>query len=213
MTRKLFSLMLALLLALSLTAALAEDFDGFYDFNAPYGLDTDINLILTPDGHGRLINSTSSICFDFTVEDGRLVPTTDADKLTLELGENGRITATVANIPIEFIKREEVVGGEAIVGTWMITGLQSGLTTYTPETLAQVGLQVDAIFYPSGAVTWHAVTDSDSTVAQGWGVDDEGFYVHNGDVVMRVAMDGDTLELIHPGNGTGAVKYSFSRAE
>ena len=215
MTCKLFPLMLALVLALSLTAALAEDFDGFYDFDATYGLDTDINLILTPDGHGRLINSTSSINFDFTVEDNRLVPTVDADKLTLELDGNGRVTATVTGIPLQFIKRADVDGGEDIVGTWSATGMESGGITYGSEMLTLAGIRLDATFYPSGAVSWHAVTDSDSTLAQGWGVDGEGFYVHNGAALLRLTLDGDTLTLVHPGDGNsqGEVKYIFERAE
>ena len=93
MTRKLLSLVMALMLALGLAGALAEGFEGFYDYDAPYGLDTDINLILTPDGHGRLINSSGSVSFDFTEEDGRLVP--DSDQLALEL-DGDRATATVA---------------------------------------------------------------------------------------------------------------------
>ena len=211
MTRKLLSLMLALLLALGLTAALAEDFDGFYDFDAPYGLDTDINLILTPDGHGRLINSTSSVNFDFAVEGDRLVP--ESDQLTLELNGNGRVTASVTGIAIDFIKRADVAGGEDIVGTWSITGMESGGITYSADMLTLAGLKLDVTFYPSGAVSWHAVTDSDSTLAQGWGADDEGFYVNNGDVIVRAELEGDTLTLIHPGNGRGEVKYRFARAD
>lgn len=213
MTRKFFSLILALLLALSLTAALAEDFDGFYDFDAPYGLDTDINLILTPDGHGRLINSTSSVNFDFAVEGDRLVP--ESDQLTLELNGNGRVTASVTGIAIDFIKRADVAGGEDIVGTWSITGMESGGITYSADMLTLAGLKLDVTFYPSGAVSWHAVTDSDSTVAQGWGVDGTDFYVHNGDARLRLALDGDTLTLVHPGDGAsqGEVKYTFGRAQ
>ena len=207
MTRNLLPLMLALLLALGLTGALAEGFEGFYDLDAPYGLDTDINMILTPDGHGRLINSSGSVNFDFTEQDGRLVP--NHDQLALELNGD-RVTATVAGTLLEFVKRPDVVGGEAIAGAWKIIGMDNSGIHYDT---AALGLSVDAVLYPSGAVSWHAVTDSDSTVAQGWGVDGEGFYMKNGDATLRLLPEDDTLKCIYPDTGRGEVTYTFVRGE
>ena len=207
MTRKLLSLVMALMLALGLAGALAEAFEGFYDFDAPYGLDTDINLILTPDGHGRLINSSGSVSFDFTEEDGRLVP--DSDQLLLVVNGD-RALATVAGMSLEFVRRADVEGGEAVVGAWKIVGMDNNGIHYDT---AAIGVSVEAVFYPSGAVSWHAVTDSDSTLAQGWGVDGVGFYMKNGDTTIRILPEDDTLTLVYPDTGRGEVTYTFVRGE
>ena len=190
--------------------AAAETAAGFYDYEAVYGRDPDINLILTPKGHGRLINRTSSVNFDFTVENGQIVPS--SPELSLTVTGEDEVTVEISGMSLVFRRRPPVTDGEVLTGSWEAVGLR-GRGTVMDETMLRLsGIRIYFTAYPSGAIDWYALTDSESELAQGWGRDGEGLYVKNGDSTMRCTVDGNLLTMTMNTRGITA-EYDFRRAE
>ena len=211
MFRRAFILVLAILMLCTLfCAALAEDdFSGFYDVSMYGQIVPDINLILTPGGHGRLINSTDSVTFDYTIENG--LPVTETSEMELIPGENSmrmHFASDDLDITLDFVKRDDVQDDMGFIGSWVMCGLEGNGQVYSKDVLATLGISGDMQVYANGAIDWHAITNEESRVAQGWGVDDQGIYIKNGAFVARITVDGDTVKM----EANGAV-YQFERAD
>ena len=155
------------------------DVTGFYDLELLGERNTDITLILTPGGYGRMSNSTSSITFDYEIRDGQIVPDTDED-ISITLGEDGSVTFHYDYLDLVFVKRESVAGSPRMTGRWKATQMSVNGATIESALLEILGLGIDFTAYDDGTVDWHSVSDSEDWIAQGWGIDEEGLYLYNG---------------------------------
>ena len=151
---------------------------GFYDSEILGERDTDITLILSPGGHGRLSNSTSSITFDYQYKNGQFL--LDTNDYTLAPKAEGIVLLQSSYMDITFVKRTPVTGKQSIVGRWKATGMSSNGMTYSQGMLSVLGLDIEFSAYQDGTIDWHAISDRESYLAQGWGVDSKGLYIYNG---------------------------------
>ena len=174
----------------------AEDLFGYYDCELLGELDPDIVLILTPGGHGRLSNSTSSVTFDYDLSNGRIVP--DTDQITLSPDGTGRILCHTDYLDITFVRRPPVSGNWDLTGSWSLTEMEGSGSHYSSSSLKLLGISIDFTAYDDGSIDWFAVSDSISRVAQGWGIDDTGLYFHNGERVA-CTLDGNRLTMRYAG--------------
>ena len=170
----------------------AGDLPGYYDCELLGERDTDIVLILTPGGHGRMSNSTSSVNFDYELSGGRILMKTNEISLT-PVGE-GRILFHSDYTDVTFVRRPDVSGAWDLTGDWHLTEMSRNGVHYSSSTLKMIGVSIDFTAYADGTVDWHAVSDSASHLAQGWGIDENGLYFHNGNRVP-CTLEGDRLTM------------------
>lgn len=215
-----WTVMIAVMLSISVAFATEEytyeDVSGFYDvvfeWEGEYEVDESISIILTPNGYGRVTNSTSSYTFDYHIEGNKVL--TDNDELTLTIQDDGRIiyhlTYEGFSMDLPYLKRENVNAEETMVGKWKLRSMKQNTTYYSPDVLKLLDLTIEMTIYENGTVDWYAKSNSISNVAQGWGVDNLGLYLQNGEKRQRVSVEEDTLEMKMEAAG-GTVTYTFSR--
>ena len=198
--KKVMVYLTAVLLAFPFLSALGEaDVSGYYD--ALLEIDNEaivleeLNIILTPQGHGRLIMEDSSgITFDYTVQNGDI--TTDFSDFTMKMLEDDRILVLMDDMEFPFQKRADIRHDPMLTGTWRTTAMTKEDVSISQTFLEALGLSIEMTAYDSGAIDWQAKSDKVSNVAQGWGVDEQGLYFKNGTGTHRIIINGDALELV-----------------
>lgn len=140
---------------------------GYYDVDYGFGLgaNTDMNLIITRSGNVRMINGTSSFTFKCRLENGMIY--TDRDEISIQAGEDNQLLCTMEFGQIPFARRPNPEGAEALIGHWECCGMKGGGLVYDEALLKFAGITLSLDLYEDGTLDWHAVTDAESTVAQG----------------------------------------------
>ena len=169
-----------------------EDIRGYYTGEILGEKDPDIVLILTPGGYGRLSNSTSSYVFTYTLSGNRIIP--DTDEFVISAAGEGRIRLESDMINFTFVRSEMAGVSPDLTGKWSLEELGSGKTHYSSAMLRAAGMSIDFTAYADGSIDWRAVTDSVTDAAQGWGVDENGLFFHNGRNIP-CTLDGDRLTM------------------
>lgn len=222
--KKFLLLTLVFLMITGLASAFAaeaytyEDVSGCYDLVFEWGneteVDKELNIFLTPLGHGRLNNSNSSITFDYTIVGNRIDTGNSECSMTYE--GNGRITLhlTVEGIELDlpYIRRENVEVNPTMAGKWKLKSMKQNSTVYSEQMLKLIGVTIEITCYENGTIDWYAKTDTEGYTAQGWGVDDMGLYFDNGADLQRVTITGDIMEIKMYTSG-GVVTDTYTRMD
>ncbi len=169
-----------------------EDIRGYYTAEVLGEKDPDIVLILTPGGHGRLSNSSSSFTFTYTLSGNGIV--SDTNEFSLLPAGKDRIRMESEMIDILFVRNEMADVSPALTGKWSLAELRNGSVHYSSAMLRAAGMSVDFTAYADGSIDWHAVTDTVADAAQGWGTDENGLFFHNGRNIP-CTLDGEELTM------------------
>ncbi len=186
----------------------AKGVSGFYECE----LSPNLTMILSPGGYGRLSILGENLLFNYKERDGQIV--SDSDDLTLTCDADGHIVVSSEGIDLPFIRRTAVSGEPRITGKWTIDSMDLNGTIINASLLSSVGFQMELTVYDSGSIDSHYVNErsnEDFYAALGWGIDEDGLYLYNGDRLPCFLEDG-ILSFPFPYNGV-TVTMLFTRSE
>ena len=187
----------------------AEMLPGFYDLEFYDSFDQDINLILSPKGNGRVINSSGSVTFKYSVKDGEII--TDDVTMQMWLDPEGRVNLAADTMTLRFVKRGYSSSDAAqIAGIWKLKAMILKGQRLDRALLSAAGISIVMTVYENGAIDWYAVTDEEATLAQGWGKDNGGYYFKNGEDIYTLKIDGEEMEITF---SSGDQALLFERTE
>ncbi len=185
----------------------AEGVSGFYECE----LSPNLTMILSPGGYGRLNILGDLLTFDYEERDGQIV--SDSDDPTFTCDAEGHIVVSTEGIDLPFIRRAAVSGEPHITGKWTLDSMDLNGTIINASLLNRTGIEMEFTVYDNGTIDCRYVNNDSNEIffALGWGIDEDGLYLHNGNRLPGFLEDG-ILSFPYPYNGV-TVTILFTRSE